>query len=168
MPKRAAAQRSKPEDDTRQWLIWMLKGGGAHVSFDVAVGNFPPELCGKRPGKLPFSAWQLLEHMRIAQHDILDFCVNPEYRQLEWPDAFWPKGATPPDSSGWERSVRAFRGGIREMERLIRNPQTSLIRQIPWGSGQTITREALLLADHNAYHLGELVLLRRLLGAWPG
>ena len=154
------------EADVRRWIVWLLGGGGAHVKFEDAIKNFPAQLLGKKPRHLPYSAWQLLEHMRLAQADILDFSVNAAYQELEWPEDYWPKTVSPPDSAAWEKSVRQFRADLRRMQKLVENPKTDLQTPIPWGSSQTILREALLLADHNAYHLGELVVLRRLLGAW--
>jgi hypothetical protein len=154
------------EGDVRRWVVWLLGGGGAHVKFEDAIKNFAVELRGKKPRNLPYSGWQLLEHMRLAQADILDFSLNPEYKELEWPADYWPKTESPPDAAAWEKSVRSFGADLCRMQKLVENPKTDLYARIAWGSGQTILREALLLADHNAYHLGELVLLRRLLGVW--
>jgi hypothetical protein len=150
----------------RQHLLALLCGGGAHISFDDAVANFPAELQGKKAPKAPHTAWQLLEHMRIAQWDILDFSVNSDYREMEWPAAYWPESAAPPDNHAWDKSVKVFKADLKKIETLVENPKTDLLAPIPWGSGQTILREALLVADHNAYHLGQMVLVRRLLGAW--
>jgi hypothetical protein len=158
--------KQAPQAEVRRWIVWLLGGGGAHVKFEDAIKNFPAQLLGKKPRHLPYSAWQLLEHMRLAQADILDFSVNAAYQELEWPEDYWPKTVSPPDSAAWEKSVRQFRADLRRMQKLVENPKTDLQTPIPWGSSQTILREALLLADHNAYHLGELVVLRRLLGAW--
>jgi len=157
---------AQQKDQTRQWLSWLLLGGGAHAKFDEVVKNFPAALRGKKPRHLPYSAWQLLEHMRIAQEDILSFSTSPDYREREWPAAYWPKAAAPPEDTAWERSLRSFRADLRRMVKLIENPKQDLYALIPWGEGLTLLRQALLLADHNAYHLGELVLVRRLLGAW--
>src|SRR5262249_9158179 len=123
---------------------------------------------GKKPAGFPHSAWMLLEHMRIAQWDILDFSRNAKYESLEWPEGYWPKSEAPPSDSAWEKSVRDFREDLKEMVELVSDPKTDLFAKIPWGDGQTILREALLIADHNAYHLGQLVDVRRLLGAWAG
>ena len=149
----------------RQWLVWLLKGGGAHVDFATAVRGLPPRLRGAKAPGLPHTCWQLLEHMRIAQWDILDFSRNPKYKSIAWPEGYWPKTAAPPRGT-WEKSVTAFRRDVDAMCRLIKSPKTNLHARIPWGDSQTILREALLLADHNAYHLGQLVLVRRALGAW--
>jgi hypothetical protein len=149
------------------WLVWLLTGGGAHAKFDDVVKDLPAGLRGKKPRGLPYSAWQLLEHLRITQADIVSFSTDPNYREREWPAGYWPESAAPPDEEAWERSVRSFRADLRTMVRLIEDPKSDLSAKFPWGSGQNLLREALLLADHNAYHLGQLVLLRRLLGAWP-
>jgi hypothetical protein len=150
----------------REHLLYLLDGGGAHVHFEDAVRDFPAELRGRKPAHSPYTAWQLLEHMRIAQWDIVDFCVNPNYKEMEWPDGYWLKTSAPLDDNAWDDSVRRFTADLNRMQELVRNSRTDLLAKIPWGSGQTILREALLVADHNAYHLGELVLVRRLLGIW--
>jgi hypothetical protein len=130
------------------------------------VEDFPSPLRGAKLERLPYTAWQLLEHLRLAQWDILDFSRNPNYRERKFPDEYWPKTQAPPDEEAWRKSVAAFRHDLKEMQKLVENPKTALFAKIPWGDGQTILREALLVADHNAYHLGQLVMLRRLLGAW--
>jgi uncharacterized damage-inducible protein DinB len=154
------------DESLRKHLLALLAGGGAHATFDDAVAGFPAELQGKKPSKAPYTAWQLLEHIRIAQWDILDFSVNSAYKEMEWPAAYWPKTSAPPTATAWEQSIAAFKADLRNMQELVDNPQTDLFAPIAWGSGQTVLREALLVADHNAYHIGQLVLLRRLLGAW--
>jgi hypothetical protein len=151
----------------RHWLAWLLDGKDAHASFDDAVRGFPPKLRGAKAENLPHTAWQLLEHMRIALHDILDFSINPEYKSLAWPDKYWPKSATPP-AGAWNKSVRQYRADLAAMRKLVMSPKTDLHVAIPWGDGQTILREALLIADHNSYHLGQLILVRKALGAWKG
>ena len=150
----------------RQHLVELLSGGQAHATFDVAVKNLPAALRGKRPKGVEHSPWEVLEHLRIAQWDILDFTRNPNYQHLPWPEGYWPATAAPPDEKAWDKSVRAFRRDLKAISDLVANPATDLYAKIPHGSGQTILREALLVADHNAYHLGEMVLLLRLLGAW--
>ena len=135
-------------------------------NFEDAVADFPPQLRGAKLERLPYTAWQLLEHVRLAQWDILDFSRNPKYREMKFPDDYWPKTEAPPSDDAWKKSVAAFRRDLKEMQKLVENPKTDLFAKIPWGDGQTILREALLVADHNAYHLGQLVMLRRLLGAW--
>ncbi|MEX2262049.1 MAG: DinB family protein [Bryobacteraceae bacterium] len=154
-------------DPLRQQLVNTLRGRGAHVEFDSVVADFPPELRGVKPAGLPYSAWQLLAHMRMAQHDILDFCVNPDYAEMKWPDDYWPRDEAPPNEKAWEKCVRDFRKDLSAMEALVTDHKRDLLAPIPHGEGQTLLREALLVADHNAYHLGQLVLLRRLLNVWP-
>jgi hypothetical protein len=151
----------------REHLLYLLRGGGAHLDFDRAVAGLPPELRGVRPAGLPHSAWRLLEHLRIAQWDILRFCIDGRHVSPRFPDGYWPEGDAPPDEAAWDRSVAAFRADLRAMQELVADPATDLFAAIPHGDGQTILREALLVGDHNAYHLGQLVVVRRLLGAWP-
>lgn len=161
----------QPDDAQRKHLLYqllnLLRGGGAHLGFDEAIADFPPELRGARPKRVEHSAWQLLEHMRLAQWDILEFSRNPAHISPEFPAGYWPGSVAPPDDAAWEKSVRAFRADLEAMGELVADPRTDLFARIPHGQGQTILREALLVADHNAYHLGQLVQLRRLLGAWP-
>lgn len=150
----------------REHLLYLLRGGGAHLKFDEAIVDFPARLRGKKVEGLPYTAWRLLEHMRLAQWDILDFSRNPKYVEPKFPEGYWPAGDAPPDATAWERSAAAFRKDLGEMQKLVEDPSTDLFVRVPWGDGQTILREALLVADHNAYHLGQIVTLRRLLGAW--
>ncbi len=151
----------------REQLIALLDGGHAHATFDGAVRGFPVDQAGKRPKGLPYSAWELLEHMRIAQNDILRFSISAEYESPKWPEGYWPPKPGPEKESDWARSVRAIRKDLAEFQALLRDPKQDLYRKFPWGDGQTLLREALLIADHNAYHIGQLVLVRRLLGLWP-
>ena len=151
----------------REHLLYLLGGGGAHVGFDRAVAALPARLRGAKPEGAGHTAWQLLEHLRIAQWDILEFSRNPAHVSPEWPAGYWPESETPPDARAWEKSVKQFRADLKAMKELVADPRTDLYARIPHGEGQAILREALLVADHNAYHLGELVLLRRMLGAWP-
>jgi hypothetical protein len=153
--------------DLRKHVIYLLRGGGAHVDFDAAIAGLPAKLRGARPQGIPHTAWRLLEHMRIAQWDILEFSRDSGHVSPDWPSGYWPKGDAPPNASAWAKSVKAFRHDLKQMERLVSSPSTDLYARIPHGDGQTILREALLVADHNAYHLGELVVVRRLLNAWP-
>jgi DinB family protein len=152
----------------REQLIDLLSGGGAHAKYDDLVKGLSPRLRATRPGRFPHSPWMLLEHLRLAQWDILEFSRNSKHVSPEWPEGYWPKTEAPPNSAAWNRSIEEFRKDLRAMEDLVANPKTDLFARIPWGDGQTILREALLLADHNAYHLGQFVDLRRLLGAWKG
>lgn len=150
----------------RDHLLELLRGGSAHLDFDKAIGDLPAHLRGVRPEGLPHSVWELLEHLRIAQWDILEFSRNPDHVSPRWPEGYWPESPAPPNAAAWERSVEAVRRELREMMDLVSAPKTDLSAKIPWGDGQTVLREAMLVADHNAYHLGQIVLVRRLLGAW--
>jgi hypothetical protein len=152
----------------RKQLIELLKGRGAHADFDAAVGGFPVARAGEKPPGAEHSAWQLLEHLRIAQWDILEFSRNSKHVSPKWPDGYWPKGEAPPEKTNWTKSVRAFRADLKAMQDLVADPASDLLARIPHGDGQTLLREALLVADHNAYHVGQLVMLRRLLGIWKG
>lgn len=156
----------KSERSLQEHLIELLEGGHAHIRFDDAVKNWPPDLQGKRPAGAAHSPWEVLEHLRIAQWDILEFTRDPKHVSPEWPSGYWPESQTPPDAQAWNKSVAAFRKDLKAMIALVQNPKTDLFAPLPHGDGQTVLREALLLADHNAYHLGELLLLRRLLGDW--
>jgi hypothetical protein len=151
----------------RKHLLELLDGGNAHVRFHVAIADLSVELRGARANGVPHTPWRLLEHMRIAQWDILEFSRNPSHVSPEWDKGYWPEGDAPPDAAAWDKSVAAFRADLQAMKNLVSNPATDLYAPIPHGQGQTILREALLVADHNAYHLGQLVVVRRLLGAWP-
>jgi len=150
----------------REHVIYVLDGGGAHARFSDAVKDMPADLRGVKPQGMPHSARMLLEHLRIAQRDILEFSRNPKYKAPKWPEGYWPKSEAPPDASAWNQSIQQFRKDLKAMQDLIANPKTDLYARIPWGDGQTILREALLLADHNAYHIGQLIDVRRLLGDW--
>lgn len=152
----------------REHLVYLLGGGGAHATFDDAVKDMPEKLRGVKSDGLPHSAWMLLEHLRLAQWDILEFSTNPKYQPHEWPKDYWPVSEAPPNAVAWDESIRKFRQDLRAIESLIENPKTDLYARIPWGEGQTILREALLVADHNAYHIAQLVDVRRLSGAWGG
>jgi hypothetical protein len=150
----------------REQLIELLHAGNAHAPFDNVVRGFPVELAGVRPANAPHSAWELLEHLRIAQNDILRFSQSGEHVSPKWPDAYWPPTPAPRDKAQWDESVRAFRDDLAEFEAMLRDPEQDLFQRFPWGDGQTLLREALLLADHNSHHLGQMILVRRLLGAW--
>jgi hypothetical protein len=150
----------------RQHVVNLLKGGNAHVDFDSAFKDLPAELRGKRPKGAEHSPWELLEHLRIAQWDILEFSRDPKHKSPEFPSGYWPSTPAPPDDAAWGKSIRSFRKDLQALCDLVNDQSTDLFAKIPHGEGQTILREALLAADHNAYHLGQVVLLRRLLGAW--
>lgn len=151
----------------RELVARLLAWGDAHVTFDAAVAKIPAALRGRRPRGLPHSIWQLVEHLRIAQHDILDFCVNVEYEELTWPDDYWPRAAAPPSPAAWAASLKTFRRDRRALQALAADTTIDLGARIPHGTGQTYLRELVLVADHNAYHIGQVVLVRQALGIWP-
>jgi hypothetical protein len=153
-------------DMLREQLIKLLGWRDAHVNFDDAVKGVPPQMQGVRPKGLPYSLWELLEHMRITQSDILDFCKNPAYQATAWPDDYWPKDTIPPTPEAWQESVAAFRADREALAALVADPTLDLYANIPHGEGQTYLREVVLVADHSAYHIGEFVAVRRLLGVW--
>ena len=156
-----------PDDSAlRQHLLDLLRGGNAHTSFDDAIDGFPPELAGVRPEGSPHSAWELLEHLRIALEDILRFSQSADHVSPPWPKGYWPGSPAPARDGQWQETVAAIRSDLAEFESMLGDPAQDLFRKFPWGEGQTLLREALLIADHNAYHVGQLVLIRRLLGAW--
>jgi hypothetical protein len=150
----------------RDQLIELLHGEQAHVSFDDAVNGFPPDLIGIRPEGAPHSAWELLDHIRIALDDIVRFSQSGDHKSPPWPKGYWPSSPSPNEPGEWDSCVRVIRQTMAEFEAMVKDPGRDLFAKFPWGEGQTLLREALLIADHNAYHLGQLVLVRRLLGSW--
>ena len=150
----------------RQHLLKLLEGKGAHVDFETAMKKASVAVRGKRPKGAEHSAWEIVEHMRIAQWDILEFSRDAKHVSPEWPSGYWPETKAPPNAQAWNKTIRAFNADLEAMRKLVAAKSTDLHAPIPHGQGQTILREALLIADHNAYHLGELLLVRRLLGAW--
>ena len=151
----------------RDHLARLLDWREAHVEFDAAVDGVGPEHRGVVAPGTEHSLWQLIEHLRIAQNDIFDFCVNPKYREKKWPDDYWPKNPAPPSDAAWDESIASYVRDRDAFKQLTRNPATELTATIAHGSGQTYLREILLVADHTAYHVGQIVLVRRLLGIWP-
>lgn len=160
-------KESTPDSPVRDQVIKLLRGGQAHATFDQAVANFPPERAGERPPGFPHTFWQLLEHMRISQKDILEFSKSGEYDSPAWPEGYWPDSCAPESRAQFEESIASFHEDLAEFERLIQDPKQDLNRPFAWGKGQTLLREALLIADHNAYHIGQLILARRALNEWP-
>lgn len=154
------------EKTLRTLLQKFLDFADAHVGFDAAVAGIPLRLRGKRPAGAPHSPWELVEHMRLAQFDILDFCVNPKYKEHRWPDDYWPSSRGPNSDADWKKSIAQFRRDRRALQRLAADESLDLAATIPHGSGQTYLRELVLVADHNAYHVGQLILVRQLLGIW--
>ena len=156
-----------PDDKAlREDVLHLLRGGNAHVSFEKAVGSMPEDLRGKKPRGIPYTPWQQLEHMRICQWDILEYIRDPKHVSPEWPEGYWPEQA-PPARTAWGKSVKAFQADRQALLDMAADPSTDLLARIPHVTdGPTILHEMLLVADHNAYHLGQLIVLRRLLGAW--
>ncbi|MFQ5737880.1 MAG: DinB family protein [Acidobacteriota bacterium] len=149
----------------RRHVLYLLGGGGAHLDFGRVIGEWPLELRGQKVERVPYSPWQILEHMRIAQWDILQFSVSPGHVSPKFPGGYWPDAEVPAEGA-WERTVDGFQSDLEAMRDLVADPSADLYAPFSHGKGQTLLREALLVVDHNAYHLGQLVLLRRLLGGW--
>lgn len=155
------------DQSLRHHITRLLGWHDAHADFDSVAANTPAQMRGVRPEGLPYSLWQLLEHMRLTQHDILEFCRNPQYVQPQWPDEYWPRTDAPPAPDAWEQSVAAFRADRQALLEMIADPELDLFAEIAHGEGpKTYLREVLLVADHSAYHLGEMMAVRRLLGIW--
>jgi DinB superfamily len=150
----------------REHLTRLLTWHGAHADFESAVADMPASLRGVTPPGLPYSPWRLLEHIRLAQADILAFCTHPDYREGKWPDDYWPPSAAPPTEEAWAASIAAYRRDLAQLRNLINDEGCDPFAKVPVGNGQTFLREFLLVADHTAYHVGQLVAVRRLLGAW--
>jgi hypothetical protein len=159
---------TESESALRRELVAALKGGNAHARFEDVVAKFPVQLRGSKAG-LPYSAWQLLEHIRLAQNDILRFCNYQDggYREMNFPDDYWPKSASPPSEKAWEESIASALADREAMIQLVSDAGRKLAEAFAWGDGQNLLREAILVVDHNSYHTGELVSLRRLLRIWP-
>ena len=154
------------EKALRAQLAKFLDWEEAHVGFDKAVTGIPPRMRGVVPDGWEYSAWQLVEHLRLAQADILDFCVNAKYKAKKWPDDYWPRSPAPPNGAAWTNAIARFRRDRKEFQRLAANPSIELVAAIPHGTDQTYLREILLAADHTSYHVGQIVALRRQLGIW--
>ena len=162
--KKSVARPASTDQLLRDHLLYLLKDGGAHTSFDAAIADWPLQLAGAKVANFPHTAWMLLEHMRIAQHDILEFSLNSKYVAPSWPEGYWPTSEAPPNEKAWKASMAAWKKDLRAVQRLIADQRIDLYAPIPWADGQTILREALLVADHNSYHLGQLVMLRKSIG----
>ena len=156
----------KPNQVWIAHLLELLRGGHGHITMDAALKGIPIAKAGERPEGCPHSCWELLEHMRLAQHDILKFSEGPKWRSPKFPEGYWPKSRKPKNAAAWRHSVKALRADLAAFEKLLRKRAAQLEEHLPWGNGQTLLREALLIADHNAYHTGQLVLVRRLLAIW--
>jgi len=150
----------------RDHLLELLRGGSAHVDLATVLDDFPQKLAGTKASHVPYSAWQLLEHIRFTVNDLLVFSTDPKYVAPNWPDGYWPAKDAAPKPGEWEESVKALKADLAAFEGMVEDPKSNLFATIPWGDGQTLLREVLLASDHTSYHLGELVLMRRELGAW--
>lgn len=146
----------------RTQLVDAMRGHHAHIDFDSAIKDFPVEAYGAKAAGIPHTAWQLLEHLRLAQHDILEFSRNSKHKSPPWPEGYWPKSDAPPDAKAWDRSVKAFQKDAKEMEDLVKSVDEDLFKPFEHGDGQTLLREALLIATHNSYHLGQLMLVKKM------
>lgn len=154
---------SENDQSLRDHLLYLLRGGNAHITFDDFVADFPAQMCHRKLEHVPYTPWQVLEHMRIAQWDILEFSRNSKHVSPDFPEGYWPKSEELGNPKLWKQTVKKFRGELKQMEKLVSDPSTDLQAKVPHGEGQTILREALLVADHNAYHLGALVVMSRIL-----
>ena len=155
------------DDSVRKHVLYLLREGGAHQSFEDFVGSFPADLCNRKIDGLPYTAWQVLEHMRLAQWDILEFSRDASHVSPEFPKGYWPEPEEPGTPALWQKTIDEFRSDLKQMEALVEDPSTDLYAKIPHGDGQTILREALLIVDHNAYHLGALAAMARIVKAVP-
>jgi hypothetical protein len=154
------------DSNLREHLSTLLSAKWAHVDYDTAVSDIEPEFRGIVPNGAPWSLWQLIEHIRLAQFDILDFCRNPEYKELKWPDEYWPSKSEPPDDAAWNKSIDDYHADLADLKKMVADTSLDLDAKVPIGDGQTYLREFLVVADHTAYHVGEIVVVRRLLGQW--
>ena len=154
------------DDPLRQFLARSLDWEEAHARFDSAIADLPAAARGQRPKGAPHSVWELVEHIRLAQRDILDFCRDEHYHEKQWPEDYWPKAPAPPTAKAWDESIRQYHADVEAFKRFVLDPAFDPFAKVPWGNGQTLIREVVLTADHTAYHVGQIVLVRRLLGAW--
>lgn len=156
-----------PDKLVREQLLFLLGGGNAHMSFDQAVAEFPLEYINSPPPNVPYTPWHLLEHMRIAQWDILEFIRNPAYISPEWPEGYWPPQDELADEIRWEQTLRDFRADLRALQEMVEDPDIDLFAPLPHAQDYTVLREILVVADHNAYHIGEFAILRQVMETWP-
>jgi len=154
------------DQSLRDHLLELLKGGHAHLTFEKALADLPADLRGRKAPGLPHTIWQLLEHLRLAQWDIVEFSRDANHVSPSWPEGYWPKTEAPPDAAAWDHCLESFHRDLQAMQDLVADPKTDLYAKLPWGDGQTVLREAMMLADHNAYHLGQIVSVRQALGDW--
>ena len=162
--KKTALRTGRHDQTLREHLLYLLRESGAHAVFDAAIGDWPVQLAGVKVANFPHTAGMLLEHLRLAQWDILEFSRNPKHVSPAWPEGYWPNSEAPSSEKAWKASMSTFKKDLQAMEKLVADPKTDLFAKLPWGDGQTVLREAMLVADHNAYHLGQLVMLRKSIG----
>lgn len=158
---------SDSEKQLREKLVKLLDGGEAHMSFNDAVSDFPTKHINDFPPNVPYTFWHLIEHIRITQWDILEFITNPNYKYIKWPDEYWPKRDKKAKKSDWEKTIKVYNSDLKKLIKIVKDPKTNLYKKIPWGEGQNILREILLVCDHSAYHIGELGILRQVTSTWP-
>lgn len=157
----------KEDDKLRKELLWLLDGKGAHADFEEAIAEIPQKYYGAPVKGLPYTLWRILQHMKLSQRDIIEYIKNPNYEELEWPEGYWPQEKSPPSSAAWDKSVDQIRDDLQELKDLVENPKTKLLEPIPHiKKGPTILHEIFLVADHNSYHVGQIILLRGMLGIW--
>lgn len=150
----------------RDQLLALLKGGNAHLTFDDVIADFPPAAMNQQPPNVPYTPWHILEHLRITQWDILEFVRNPRHVSPEWPKGYWPAPDATTDVAGWQATIDAFRADLAAVQEIVRDPSIDLSAELPHAPGYTYIREVLLVADHNAYHIGEFAILRQVMGTW--
>jgi len=155
------------DEIVREQLLSLLQGGNAHMSFDQAVADFPLDEVNTHPPNVPYTPWRLLEHMRIAQWDILEFIRNPNHVSPEWPEGYWPAPDEQADESQWKETINRFQADLQALQEIVKDPDTDLYAPLPHGEKYNILREILIVADHNAYHIGEFALLRQVMDTWP-
>ncbi len=152
--------------ELREQLVELVRGGSAHADVKSALADFPADRRAAKPEGAPYNAWQLLWHINFTLHDLLLFCTDPKYLSPKWPGEYWPRDEQPPNEDAWDATLRALHADLAAFEKMIMDPAENMYSTIPWGDGQTVLREILLAADHTSYHLGQIVLLRKLLDAW--
>ena len=156
-----------PDAEVRKQLLHLLRGGNAHMTFDQAIADFPPEHFNTKPPNVSYSFWHLLEHLRIAQWDILEFVRRPEHASPAWPKGYWPHPDAQADQAAWDTTIRKFHADLQALQVMAENPEVNLTAPLPHAPDYTVLRELLLVADHNAYHIGEFGILRQITGLWP-
>jgi len=155
------------DNELRTWLVNFLTGGQAYMTFDEAIADFPPQHFNTKAQNVDYTFWHILEHIRITQWDILDFSRNPKYKYINWPADYWPAQSAKATIAEWDQTIKQIKTDLQEMIALVQNPKNDLYTPFPWGEGQHLLREAILVSEHNAYHIGEFAVLRQVVAAWP-